>query len=187
MLWCAAIQLVWPILSFCLSFSILSITNVNDYVAFSVFTSLGATLTSLTWCVMAWKSNFVRKLAMSVFALALLPNIQALLGLSGLLPETAYPIHNVTVPVLSILGPIYLAVLFRKFDFRFPVWPLVLIAVAHPVFVVLKAIELPRDMLGYKMMMTSGIPMLLNMAGWAAVLVCLKISRPSHKDIVMLR
>jgi len=185
MLGCVILQLCWPIITFCKALSVLWITDVSTYVALSFFFALGTIATALTWCVMAWRPNFAQKLAWGVFVLALAPGVEGLLAVTGLLPAGLFRISTVTIPILSVLGPVYLAVIFRKYDFRFPVWPLVLLGLSHPLFMLLKVIELPVIGLGYERMLAGALPMLLGLVAWATVLVCLKKARPSHRHILM--
>lgn len=72
----------------------------------------------------------------------------------------------------------YLAIAFRKYDFRFPIWPLVLLAVTQPIFTAIRAIDVPREFIGHKAMFAGGLPMLFALMAWSAILIYLMTSRP---------
>jgi hypothetical protein len=185
MLWCTTILLIVSIVNFAQSFLMFEI-GLKSYAPFRIYFALVGTLSVSTWCVMTWKSNYVRKLAGCVFVLALVTSLQDLVMLTGAIPDTVFRLSSVTGPILMIAGPLYLALVFKEYDFRFSVWPLIAIAAAYPIIVIGKLIEVPMEMRFYPLIIAGFLSMLLGLVGWTAVFVSLKKARPSHKNVVML-
>lgn len=179
--WCAGLSLSILIVSFALGF-----TRYASLIKSTTFISLMlvvALIDVLAWVAVTWKPPFARKWALSALIVGLLSGFGKVATSIELLPELSSPFYSVTSFAFGILGPVYLAIALQKYDFRFPVWPFVLLAMATPIFTALRFIEVPREFIGKQLMLASGIFVIITTVAWIAVLIYLKKSRPSRSNI----
>ena len=188
MQWGSAIQLAGVIASI-IHASLLASSAFGPKVVpwFTLASTIIAFLCGLSWCIMSWKSNFARKLAAAVFVLALIPTFAVVLKSVGLLSDSVFELASWSAPALAILGPIYLAIVFREYDFRFAVWPLVVLSSIPLITLISQFVTVPHEFRFYPFIVAGTLTLLLGFVGWSSVILKLKNARLSHKNVVMVR